>query len=280
MEGGIDLTAFGFGDTCFSSFMAETRASHSVTSTLSDFAIGGFGACTSSLTTTPANGSGTNLIDSDVPTNGLPDTQIGAGATGVNVTDNATMEVTGIGTWTGTVKFFICGPIPSGTCDTGGVPAGTKNVSNSVLTTTSDVVNLTSVGRYRWRGFFESPTVGVPDATDATTGECFEVKPRQTALDTQAVLTPVDFGQAVRDNATLGNTANQPGTNGGTTPGVAGSQYPTIKATNGAAAGGKITFTLLGPDNCTTVTAQQHDRRGHQPAGLHADQPGTPPTAL
>lgn len=254
MEGGINLTALGFGDTCFSSFMAETRASHSVTSTLSDFALGGFGACTSGLTTTPANGSGTNLTDSDVPPNGLPDIQIGAGSAGVNVTDNASLTITGISTWSGTVSFFICGPITSGTCATGGVTAGTKNVSNSTTTTTSDVVNLTSVGRYCWRGFFDSDTVGVPDATDATTGECFEVKPRQTTLDTAAVTSPVDFGQAAQDNATLGNTANQPGSNGGTTPGVAGSQYPTIKATNGAAAGGKITFTLLKADCSTLAT--------------------------
>ena len=40
MEGGINLTALGFADTCFSSFMAETRSSHSVDSTLSDFALG------------------------------------------------------------------------------------------------------------------------------------------------------------------------------------------------------------------------------------------------
>ena len=260
MEGGINLTALGFGDTCFSSFMAETRASHSVTSTLSDFALGTFGACTSGLVTTPADGSGTNLTDSDDPANGLPDIQIGAGSAGVNVTDNASVTIDGTALWTGTVKFFICGPIASGTCDTGGVPAGTKNVSNAAPTATSDVVNLTSVGRYCWRGFFESPTDGVPDATDASTGECFEVKPRQSTLDTQAVASPVDFGQAVQDNATLGNTANQPGTNGG----VDGT-YLSINATNGAPAGGKITFTLLKADCSTLATGTGTNPQDYTP---------------
>jgi hypothetical protein len=250
MEGGINLTALGFGDTCFSSFMAETRSSHSVTSTLSDFAIGGFGACQSGLTTTPANGSGTALTDSDTPPNGLPDIQIGTGSAGVNVTDNASVTVTGIGTWTGTVSFFICGPIASpATCDTGGVAAGVKNVSNLVTTATSNVVNLTSVGRYCWRGVFESPTDGVPDSTDASTGECFEVKPVTPTLSTTGGA-DVTLGTAITDTATLSGTANQPGTNGGTTPGQAGSQYPSINATNGALAGGTISWTLRGPGTC------------------------------
>ena len=38
------MTALGLGNECFSSFMAESRAAHSVTSTLSDFLLGGFGS--------------------------------------------------------------------------------------------------------------------------------------------------------------------------------------------------------------------------------------------
>ena len=46
IEGGIDLTAiFPTSDGCFSAFVAETRASFSVTSTLSDFAYGEFNTC-------------------------------------------------------------------------------------------------------------------------------------------------------------------------------------------------------------------------------------------
>ena len=41
-EGGIDLTHFGLDNSCFSTFVAETRSSQSLTSTLSDYALGGF----------------------------------------------------------------------------------------------------------------------------------------------------------------------------------------------------------------------------------------------
>jgi len=43
-EGGIDVTAL-IGDVCFSSFMAESRSSHSETSELKDFALGDFELC-------------------------------------------------------------------------------------------------------------------------------------------------------------------------------------------------------------------------------------------
>ena len=44
IEGAIDITAL-FGNVCFSSFMAETRTSHSETATLKDFALGDFNVC-------------------------------------------------------------------------------------------------------------------------------------------------------------------------------------------------------------------------------------------
>ena len=43
-EGGIDITAL-LGEVCFSSFMAETRSSHSETAELKDFALGDFNLC-------------------------------------------------------------------------------------------------------------------------------------------------------------------------------------------------------------------------------------------
>lgn len=244
-EGGIDLTASGL-EGCFSTFLAETRSSPEITAVLKDFALGSFEACGSTLTTTPGDGTtaGTALTDSNA--NSLPDISIGTGT--VAVKDRASLAVTGISTWTGTMSFFLCGPITTGTCTTGGVQIGSAQTVNQSTTQPilSAAANLTSVGRYCWRGFFDSGTQGVPDATDAGPGECFEVLPVTPALDTQAVASPVDFGQAVQDNATLSGTATQPGTNGPNTT------YPTINATNGAAAGGKITFTLLKSD-CTTL---------------------------
>ena len=259
MEGGINLTALGFGNDCFASFLAETRASHAPTSTLSDFAVGTFGECESDITTTPADGGGTDLTDTDSDLLGLPDTQSGTGSAGVYVTDTADVTVTGVAQWSGTVDFFICGPIADpATCDTGGVAAGTKNVDQGNTSATSDSVNLTEVGRYCWRGEFvpstESAAGGVEGATDAELTECFEVLPVEPTLDTVAVdsegnaLTDdVPFGQAVYDKATLSGTAYQPGTDG------ADATYPSINATMDTPANGTITFTLIGPDDCATT---------------------------
>ena len=43
-----------------------------------------------------------------------------------------------------------------------------------------------SVGEYCWRGVFTSATKGVPDSTDASAGECFEVLPVTPDLSTTA----------------------------------------------------------------------------------------------
>jgi hypothetical protein len=64
-----------------------------------------------------------------------------------------------------------------------------------------------------------------------------------------AQTTTVSFGSPLYDKASLSGTANEPGNNGGNTT------YPSINATNGAAADGSLSFTLLGPGDCTTVAA-------------------------
>ena len=40
--------------------------------------------------------------------------------------DSADLQVTGALTWTGTLKFFMCGPIATGTCD------GTTNIGTQM----------------------------------------------------------------------------------------------------------------------------------------------------
>lgn len=263
-EGGINLTALGFGDTCFSSFLAETRSSQSPTATLKDFVLGGFGNCDSSVVTTPGDGSGTALADTN--DNDLPDAQLGTGSAGVDVTDSAEVAVNGINSWSGTVDFYICGPIESGMCDTGGVPAGGGNVDQSNTAATSESVNLTEVGRYCWRGDFTpsaaTAAAGVEPASDASATECFEVLPVSPVLTTtawsngdatgSAQTADVSFGSPLYDKASLSKTANEPGNNGGDGAG----NYLSINATNGPAADGTITFTLLVDDaNCDTAAA-------------------------
>ena len=254
MEGGIDLTELGL-EGCFRSFMAETRSSPEPGAQLKDFVLGAFEQCQATVTTTPKDGTG-NPLAADTDSDGLDEITIGTGAAGVDVTDSLNLTVEGTNTFTGTLTFFICGPITSGTCDTGGVPAGTINNVTAEGDYSSDPVNLTEVGRYCWRGYFDSNTPNLDDAFDSSTGECFEVLPVQPTLDTVAVdangdpLTgPVDFGSAVYDKAILSGTAYKPGTDGADTT------YPSIEATMDTPANGSITFTLLGPDDCSTLAS-------------------------
>jgi len=254
MEGGINMTALGLGDQCFSSFMAETRASHSVTSTLSDFALGTFGSCGSGVTTTPQTGAG-----GSIPAAGL---SIGTTAR-VDVRDHAVLDVTGTdGPFAGTVKFFLCGPLALDSdtnCSTGGVQIGTPAAGETVAgnagtaSVNSDTATLTSAGRYCWRAEYSGDAaVGVPASVDpaksaadgGSLSECFSITPLQPVLSTSASADTV-LGQAITDTASLTNTAKQPGTDG---VGPGG----TINATAGTqvAAGGTITFTVRGPDDC------------------------------
>ena len=53
-EGGVNLTALGFQDVCFSSFLAETRSSAQFSATLKDFALGSFPLCSLSVSKTCA----------------------------------------------------------------------------------------------------------------------------------------------------------------------------------------------------------------------------------
>jgi hypothetical protein len=264
-EGGINLSLLGLADECFAGIAAETRSSTSTTATLKDFVLGSFGHCDSSVVTTPKNGSG-----GAIPQDGL---SIGTGT--VTAKDSAQLTVHGTPTWSGTLSFHLCGPIASGTCTTGGADIGSVSVNQSTQQPVlSDAATLTSAGRYCWRGDFVADTEGVPPSSDSSTGECFQVNPVPTTLATTAG-PDVDFGQAIADTANLSGTATAPGTNG------PNATYPSINATNGAAAGGTITFVALGPDNCTTTAytsgtfAVSGDNASYGPASFIPSSPGT-----
>jgi hypothetical protein len=245
MEGGVDLTALGLTG-CFTNFLVETRSSPEIGAQLKDFILGNFEVCRSALQTTPKDGTGGDITDTDE--DGLPEVTIGTGNAGVNVTDSADLTVSGTNTWSGTLHFFLCGPIATGTCDTGGLEIGTGTAVNqdTVMPVLSDPAKLTSVGRYCWRGFFDSATEGVDDVTDSTEGECFEVLPVTPTLTTSAG-PDVTLGNPITDEASLTGTAFRPGTNG------PDATYPSINADMVTPADGTITFTLFGPDNCTDV---------------------------
>jgi hypothetical protein len=242
-EGGIDLTQLGFGNACTSSFLVNTRSSQSGTSVLQDFALGALGSCTSDLHTTPSAGSGGSV-------------SIGSGT--VSVSDSATLNVNGVNTWSGTLDFYLCGPIASGSCSASGVHVDSQAVNQGTSQPiTSASATLTSAGRYCWFGQFTSATTGVPNATDASSNECFTVTPVAPTLDTQAtdvsgnpVSAAVAFGSTVYDTATLSGAATEPGSDGASHGGNAA--YPSIDATNEAFAG-NIVFTLVGPNDCSTT---------------------------
>ncbi len=134
--------------------MATTRSSPSLTADPKDFVLGNFESCGATLATTPQDGTAT--ADSlspltDTNDNDIPDIQIGTGAAGGDIKDAAVLSVTGTTSFTETVPFHVCGPISTGTCDTGGVSAGSQ-AANANGTYVSDSVNLTEAGRYCWRG--------------------------------------------------------------------------------------------------------------------------------
>jgi hypothetical protein len=218
-EGGVNLSSLGLGGECFSSVASETRSSTSTTATLKDFVLGGFGKCESGLVTTPSAGKGGSV-------------SIGTGS--ISVTDSAELTISGVTTWSGTMKFFICGPIASGTCD-GTTNVGTQVGSDRTVTNTtaqpfvSDPKTITEAGRYCWRGEFIHTTNGVPDATDSSANECFTVTPVTAGLTTNAT-GGVLVGNPITDVAHLSGTATQP---------------------DGSPAGGTITFNVFGPDDAT-----------------------------
>jgi len=273
LEGGVNLTDLGL-EGCFSSFMATTRSSASLTADPKDFILGDFEACATEVVTTPKDGEGGALM-ADTDSDNLDEIEIGTDGT-VAVKDSAVLEVKGTTTFTGSLSFYICGPFDNpDACDDAGVLVNTIDPVTANDTYVSDAATLTSVGRYCWFAFFDSETDGVPPASDGTiespgdqeadpqvpysTGECFEVTPVTPTLDTTAVTCeevtngettvectalsgPVDFGDEVFDEADLQGTADQPGSDG------LNATYPTINPTvDGDAAAGTITFKLYGP---------------------------------
>jgi len=134
----------------------------------------------------------------------------------------------------------------------------------------SDPATITSAGRYCWRADFSGDAAkGVPSSSDSRESECFLINPRQPTLSTQAVdadgtaiSAAVPFGSTIYDTATLGNTANKPGSGG-----PAGSTNGSIDpATAGGAATGTITFKLYGPG--TDATACNTLATGFPAAGI------------
>jgi len=152
---------------------------------------------------------------------------------GVAVHDTAT--VTGnqtADTPTGTVTFFLCGPIPTGSCDgttNVGTQIGTGTLSGSGGTASADspdvntLANPLSAGRYcfraTWPGDNNYPGTLIEFGGATGTGECFTVRTIPTTTTTTPSVgsgqtTP--FGSSVTDHAIVQATQSGDGTPTGT----------------------------------------------------------------
>jgi hypothetical protein len=245
-EGGLNLTKSNLGGKCFNVFLGDTRSSQSLTATLFDFARGRIGECTSTTDTTPVDATDTT----QPPATSIP---VDPADAKVEVKDKTVIDVQGVNTFTGSISWHICGPTDpasTATCDTGGVDAGSQNITVDG-TYYSPKVTVTAAGRYCFRAEFSGDaSISLPGSSDHDSSECFVVNPVQPTLTTQATTGPVDFGQKISDTVTLTGTAHKPGTGGPTGSTLAGSINPT---TLGSDATGDIKVTAFGPDSCSTV---------------------------
>src|SRR3954454_4612161 len=194
VEGGIDLTALGLADGCFSSFVAETRSSPSADSTLSDFASGAFSLCARPEIATQVKQGDTNVSTINK---------------GESVTDVATLTGDS-GTVTGSVQFFTCFDAAAAPdCSTGGTSRGTKTLSGGVAT--SDPFTPASVGYYCFRAEY-TPAAGSKyfetSHTNKTT-ECVQVLPAEIDLTKTADQAAVAAGNNI--GFTLSITSKGPG---------------------------------------------------------------------
>ena len=164
----------------------------------------------SSTVTTPVDGSGTE-------THAITLTQ--------SISDKAVVTGTAAGgDPTGEVNFFVCGPIESGTCDTGGTAVGGAKqlVSDGVADTftssaTSDPFTPTAVGRYCFRAEYGGSTIYI-GSSDSGANECFTVSDTTSTASHQVWLP--------NDEAT-------------------------ITSANGAPISGSLSFTLHAGLDCT-----------------------------
>jgi hypothetical protein len=216
-EGGIDVTELIPDVSCFTSFLAESRSSASVDAVLKDFALGDFPTCEAEMNTVP-----------------VPDDEIGIGE---SISDQATVTGSGLNAPppTGTVDFFVCGPLQAGElCDTSGTPFSTKTLdgTSNPSVVTSDPFTPNAAGRWCFAGEYSGDDNYPDGAIDSDESECFTVNPAQPEIVTNATDGPVLVGDPIDDVATLTGTANDP---------------------DGNPAGGTITFTAYGPHSDTTT---------------------------
>jgi hypothetical protein len=226
-EGGIDLAFLNLEGECFSSFLAESRASQSTDSTLSDFVGGQFEQCSGVLTT---QASTTGTVPPGTPVTDTAWVQISTSGGGTGVADPQ-----------GTITFSICGPTTTKVACTAADPTNTPvgspvNLSNAAClapapTSTGDSDGLRCAasvsvngstplapGNYCFLATADLTNYDDPDEFSNSTTECFTVQ------DTSGILTTQDW--LPNDQAV-------------------------VSSTNGSKLGGTLDITLHAGGDCT-----------------------------
>ena len=200
----------------------------------------------------------TSVDGTSASTSVFPGTPVDDTAT---ITGNQSTE-----TPTGSVAFYLCGPIPTGACNSTNVSAGsgTLSGSNGTAMATSGNVNTSASplapGRYcfeaTWPGDTNYPTP-LTENGGSTTGdnECFTV----TTIMTTTVTSPslgtgdINFGSSVTDHALIAAVANGGGTPTGTvtfyvcTPTQVTGNGGTCSSTAGTSVGNPVPTTASVP---------------------------------
>ncbi len=111
-----------------------------------------------------------------------------------SITDTAVVTGTSAGgDPTGSVHFFVCGPIASGTCATGGTDLGSVGLTSDgdpntfTSSATSSPFTPTAVGRYCFRGEYSGSSIYDP-SSDSGLNECFLVSDTTSATSHQVWL--------------------------------------------------------------------------------------------
>jgi uncharacterized repeat protein (TIGR01451 family) len=253
-EAGIDLTHFGLDRGCFSTFISETRSSQPVTSTLSDYTLGGFSFCEPPTIATQVEQDGQSLGS------------VGTISKGDSVTDTATLTGSK-GTVDGTVDFFRCFDASSTPdCSSGGTKTGvTKNLSGGKATSTA--FTPANVGFYCFRVEY-TPAAGskylAASHTNQTT-ECFQVLAATVTIGKTADDASVSAGDEIGFTLTWGNSGPGKATGVVVTdklPGDAGLDWSIAGSTGTIAGNTAVSGTVHVTSDTTSATCGSVDNTG------------------
>jgi hypothetical protein len=257
MEAGIDLTAFGLGQKCFSTFDGETRSSPSVDSTLSDFEMASFPLCSAKMTIDSGN---TNEV-------GVPHTftltayQTIAGAT--TPAAGATLSASIDAKSTATPAAIYAGSSTGGAnCTTGLGSSPPHTVSNlttnssgqaqvTVLACSAGQVLVDGSGTVNINGspFTVTATPGTNNAPDCTTAAQCGVK---TYVDARITLSPNSSNSVGTPHQFTATVYQNLGLGGGFV--TAANEPVTITVPTGGDTTGQAALSAAAPTACPTAT--------------------------